>query len=305
MGALFNAEEPHVAATVPVGAKPVGVAVSVHDQVFVTNSGGNSVSVIDASATTVTATVTVGFFPESVGTDPQFGTYVANNGGGTVSVMDRLNTVVTTLVTGGPPGPAPHSARVAIDHFMSRAYVTNRGGDRLSVIRTSSNPPLLLPHPVDVPGPLGVVVDPADHRLYVTQPELDRVSVVDPATHDVVTTVPVGPRPTGIAIDSQRRRLYVANSGSTTVSVIDLATGVVVHVDMLAHPVGVAVDARGDAYVSHSDGTVKVIDAGSGSVSATIPVGAKPEGVAFEPHGNRVYVANSGAGTVSVIDLAD
>ncbi|MFF8269612.1 YncE family protein [Streptomyces sp. NPDC016562] len=46
------------------------------------------------------------------------------------------------------------------------------------------------------------------------------------------------------------------------------------------------------------------IDAASGSVSATLEVGAEPAGLAFEPQGNRLYVANSGEGTVSVVDLA-
>ena len=57
-------------------------------------------------------------------------------------------------------------------------------------------------------------------------------------------------------------------------------------------------------------GTVSVIDTASGLVTATIPVGIDPQGVAVSPSGRRVYVnnycGNSACfnGTVSVIDTA-
>ena len=70
-------------------------------------------------------------------------------------------------------------------------------------------------------------------------------------------------------------------------------------------------------YVSNqNDDTVSVIDTATGAVSAPIPVGAKPSGVAITPDGKHAYVANNGTGllsaapaevvtgTVSVIDTA-
>src|SRR5262249_44039721 len=55
-------------------------------------------------------------------------------------------------------------------------------------------------------------------------------------------------------------------------------------------------------------GTVSVIDTASNTVTATIPVGIIPYGVAVTPDGSTVYVANEDpathAGTVSVIATA-
>ena len=42
--------------------------------------------------------------------------------------------------------------------------------------------------------------------------------------------------------------------------------------------------------------------AGAAPVTATVPVGTSPFGVAVTPDGSHAYVANSGAGTVSVIN---
>ena len=47
-----------------------------------------------------------------------------------------------------------------------------------------------------------------------------------------------------------------------------------------------------------------MIDTAARSVVATIDVGDIPIGVVVSPDGSRVYVANAGDGTVSVIDVA-
>ncbi|MGW7450391.1 YncE family protein [Streptomyces sp. NPDC054787] len=296
---------PRVVTSIPVGAKPLAVAVDVNRRVFVTNSGAGTVSVIDAATNTVSATLGVGSRPEGVATDPQFGTCVSNGGDNTVSMLDKSHHLVATVsVEGLFAGPSPPVMQVAVDHQLARTYVTHRGSSRVSAIGIGGQLPTFAPPFSDVFGALGVAVDPVSHRVFVTQPEFNSVSVIDPATGGVLAAIPVGQRPTGIAIDGPRHRVYVADSGVHTVSVIDTATGGVTEVDVAARPVGIAVDSRGDAYVTHVDGTVRVIDAASGSVGATLPVGAQPAGLAFEPQSNRLYVANSGEGTVSVIDLA-
>ncbi|GHB74663.1 hypothetical protein GCM10010347_51400 [Streptomyces cirratus] len=304
---MSNTEMPNVVATLPVGTDPVGVAVDVHDHVFVTNSGDNTVSVINALTNTAIASIAVGLRPESVATDPQFGVYVANGGGGSVSVIDRFNTVIAAIDIGGPPpvlDPSSHGAGLAVDHFLSRLFVSDRRRHRVAVIGISGTLPAVAHDFIDVPGPLGVAVDSVNHRVYVTQPDFDTVSVIDAATNEVIATIPVRQHPLGIAVDPERHRVYVANSGFKTVSAIDIATGAAADIDVGVGPIGVALDPRGDAYVTHFDGVVRVIDAGTSSVSATIPVGSHPEGVAFEPHSKRAYVANRGDGTVSAIDVA-
>ena len=47
-----------------------------------------------------------------------------------------------------------------------------------------------------------------------------------------------------------------------------------------------------------------MIDTATDTVSATIPVGLAPLGVAVKPDGSKAYVANRSANTVSVIDTA-
>jgi YVTN family beta-propeller protein len=54
----------------------------------------------------------------------------------------------------------------------------------------------------------------------------------------------------------------------------------------------------------NNSGSVSVIDTATNTVPATVSVGSSPQGVAVNPAGTRVYVANAGSNSVSVIDTA-
>src|SRR5260370_2844623 len=60
-----------------------------------------------------------------------------------------------------------------------------------------------------------------------------------------------------------------------------------------------------NAYITNQrSNTVTVIDTAANTISATIPVGVTPFGVAVSPNGSKVYVTNAFSNTVSVIDTA-
>ena len=92
-----------------------------------------------------------------------------------------------------------------------------------------------------------------------------------------------------------------SQTGSRLLSVARTAIGLVVAGLM----VGPALAANAKAYVGNfKDSTVSVIDTAVGSVIATLPVAAGPDGIVITPNGATVFVSGSGASTVSVIDAA-
>ncbi|MFJ1701792.1 IPT/TIG domain-containing protein [Streptomyces sp. NPDC088252] len=121
-----------VVATIPGLSAPLGVAVSRDTlRVYVTNSGANTVSVIDATTNTVTDTIPVGISPWGVAASPDdLQVYVANNGSDTVSVIDATtNTVTDTIAVGHQP------AGIAITPNNLDIYVANSGSNTVSVIQ--------------------------------------------------------------------------------------------------------------------------------------------------------------------------
>ena len=68
---------------------------------------------------------------------------------------------------------------------------------------------------------------------------------------------------------------------------------------------GTLAAAQPTAYVANrNSNSVSVINTGTNSVVATIPVGVNPQRVAISPDSTRVYVTNNGSDSVSVISAA-
>jgi YVTN family beta-propeller protein len=124
--------------TISVGSFPAGVAVTPNGgQVYVANTGSDTVSVIDTTTNTVVTTIPVGPGPVGVAVDPGGKhVFVTNNaeiaqgapGANTVSVIDTSSTAV---VTGVPPvGQHP----LGVVATATNVYVAHIGADIVSVI---------------------------------------------------------------------------------------------------------------------------------------------------------------------------
>ncbi len=133
--------------------------------------------------------------------------------------------------------------------------------------------------------PSAVAVSPVanDPRMYVANTGSGTVSVINTATGQRIDAnsssssmdIAVGSSPSALAVSADGTRLYVANTGSGTVSVIDTTT---------------------TAYTR--------IDANSSIFSTDISVGSSPSALAVSADGKRLYVANRGSNTVSVVDTS-
>jgi YVTN family beta-propeller protein len=97
----------------------------------VTNSGDNTVSVIDGATNTVATTIAVAPGPRSVSVDAAFDTvFVVNQDASAVSVIDgATNTVTTTIAVGTFP------FGVAVNEATHVVYVTSTSDNTVSVIK--------------------------------------------------------------------------------------------------------------------------------------------------------------------------
>ena len=103
---------------------------------YISNTGSNTVSVIDTATNLVVATVPVGSQPFGVAVNPaSTRVYVTNRESNTVSVIDTAtNTVRATIpVSTGPLG-------VALNPDGTRAYVANNSSSAVSVIDRRPTP---------------------------------------------------------------------------------------------------------------------------------------------------------------------
>ncbi len=274
---IINTTTNTVTATVNVGTRPVGIAVTPDGKsVYVVNELSDNVSVINTTTNTVTATVNVGTGPVGAAVTPDGkSVYVANSNIETVSVINTTTNTVTATV---PVGSFPMG--VAVNPEGTKVYVANEFDDTISVIDTATN---TVTTTVNVGScPEGVAVNPEGTKVYVTNTYSNTTSVIDTATNEVTATVKVGFCPEGIAVNPAGTKVYVTNSDSDDVSVIDTSTNnVTATVPVGNGPTGVAVNPDGTkVYVTNSDSDdVSVIDTSTNNVTATVPVGNYP--VAF------------------------
>ncbi|MCC9310988.1 YncE family protein [Kitasatospora sp. RB6PN24] len=77
----------------------------------------------------------------------------------------------------------------------------------------------------DRPGQLSKAVQGFPSRVYVPNTESDTVSVIDPATYQVIATIPVGHQPQHVVPSWDLKTLWVNNDLGNTLTPIDPATG--------------------------------------------------------------------------------
>jgi YVTN family beta-propeller protein len=146
--------------------------------------------------------------------------------------------------------------------------------------------------------------------IYVADAGANNVAVVNGATGEVSTRVPVGTTPEGIAITPDGATVYTANEcggcSDFTVSAIATATDkVIATIRVGTAPDAVAVTPNGaTAYVANAgSSTVSAIDTHTNKVVATIPVG-NATALAIAPDGKTAYVTDFTGGAVDTINLA-
>ncbi len=133
------------------------------------------------------------------------------------------------------------------------------------------------------------------------------VSVVDLKSQTRVATIDLGQfhRPHGIDVDERSGVIYVTTELPSALLAIDPKTRrVIKHYDVHGEaPHMVLLDPEGKwAYVSLTNtNAVAAIDLANSQVKL-IPAGARPQGPAFSPDHKRLYVANSGGSSITVID---
>ncbi len=229
--------------------------------------------------------------------------YITNYAGGTVSIVNPdINQVVDNIPSGinnlGPSG-------IAVNPDGTRLYVANRPkygktNGTVSVIDLTERKVIAV-IPVGV-APLGVAINPTGERVFVANEGSFSLSVIDTSTNQPfidlnVPNLAANPYPRGVATHPNPLRplVYVTNRTVNSFS-DDEANPQPDQCDALvARP---PINVNPDQCV----GSLSIFDADLKTQVGSVAVGWAPEGVAVQPDGTLVYVANSGDRTVSVIE---
>jgi YVTN family beta-propeller protein len=252
---------------------------------FATNLASGRVSAINTRALETVASIATGDRAHVVTlTNDNRQAWVANIGDNTISIVDTTNfRILGTIAVGkGPTG-------LTFSRDGRFAYVSNQGDKTVEVIDTTSFK-VIKAIPVGT-NPHFLVLGP-DGRIWGTNTGGTDIYVIDPATQDKIASINVGPAPQQIAFGFkglQGPNAYVTVAGLNRVVVVSADPKnlrILEQIDVGQRPNGISGNREGTRlFVVHEvSNDLKVIDTGSSSVLATVPVGRKPIRVVY--HGN-------------------
>jgi YVTN family beta-propeller protein len=149
-----------------------------------------------------------------------------------------------------------------------------------------------------------IAVDKLTGHIFVIEGDPASVSVIDPKTDAVVATIPGGGK-LEFAVGDDRSHIYVNGEEKREIVSIDARTNKVdAHWPMpdcdRAH--GLAIDKAGRRlFATCVNSLMVVMDADTGKVLASLPIGKGSDGAAWDPKHRRAFSSNGLDGTVSVI----
>ena len=269
----------------PGSTNAISAAASSNGNMYIANSGADSVTVVPGSQNVATGNVTVGTQPVSIASNASSNkAYVVNRGSNNVTVINAVDSTVATTI---PVGLSPIWAVVSTDGLL--AFVVNQGSGTVTVIDTIldqvAGPPITVGS-----SPNYAVYDSKLKRLYVNNSGSNSISVIkadlyDPANSifpTLLQTIPLsaGPLPTALTVLADGTRAYVARGGCPAGT------------NQLSMP-GILPSCTGDI--------VSVVDALGLREIGTITVGSGAVSIASSSDSQKVFVVNGNANSTSII----
>jgi DNA-binding beta-propeller fold protein YncE len=231
--------------------------------------------------------------------------YVALDPAGGRLYVPRSTRVMVLDLEGQVKGKVPGTAGVhgvAFSAELDRGWTSNGQSSTVTIFKLST---LEVQKVVKTTGehPDAILFEPATRRVFTFNGRGKNATVIDALSADVVGTIPMGGKPEFAACDGSGR-VYVNNEDTSEILAISARTLQVEarwSLRPLEEPSGLAIDVRHNRLFSVGRNKLAaVVDAGSGKVIATLPIGAGADGIAFDPGTGCAYASN-GEGTITVI----
>lgn len=295
---------------------------------YVTNGGGNTVSVLDLVNLRQDRVLRVGKHPGGAAENPERNeVYVVNSDDGTVSVIDtETNTVAVTIGVHSKP------YSISVDANGRMAYVANSGANTVSVIDLDKRREIATAGTGEEPGLARI--SPDMRSLVVTNRKSGSVSIYDvapaPAKDQTTYTAPhlratydkcAGATDAAILPDSSK--VFVACSDAHQVMAIQLASApdswtrkqdpssaqdhLLTRLDVGQSPVHLNMKPDGgEIFVSNfNSNSITELSTWTNEVGTTTPIGPKPvHGVVTKDNGT-LWVSTFGGYAVSIYSIDD
>lgn len=189
--------------------------------------------------------------------------------------------------------PGTHEVLVTNGNANNAQIIDGRTGQIRATIPTGKKPD-------------AAAYDPATRTLWVMTPGDGAITVIDPVSAKAVATVPVGGSLELGAADAHGK-LYVNVEDKNDVAVIDTRARKLIGREPLPGcdgPTGIAYDPATKETLSACANGVAVVLSATGKPIASLTIGKRPDGAAFDERRNVALVPSGADGTLTIIQLS-
>ena len=213
--------------------------------------------------------------------------------------VDVLDAASGSLLGKIADTPGVHGIAIVPD--LHRGFTTNGRNATVSVFDTDTFKTLKTIPVSDDPD--FVFYDPEDKRVMVCHGDAAAITAIDPEKEEVIGKIDLGGGAEAATLDGKGRGFINLESAAMVVSFDPRVLTVKQKwpITGCTKPTGMAIDASNSRlFIGCRSKVLAVMDADSGKVIATLPIGEGVDAVAFDAD-NRLIFASNGDGTVSVI----
>jgi len=281
-------------------------------KIYVANTEGDTISIIDAQSERVTGEIKVSRNPHAVIISPDRSRFYVPSE--SEDVLDVIDAGTLKNIRRVPLGRRPNNLAITPDG--RRVYVCIRQESWVDVVDTAS-----LEKVKSIPvgrNPHNVYLTPDHQWMAATSMGENKLTFINIKTEKPDFEIPLPGVPRPVAIDGDMKRFYIQLSKLHGFVVLDFPSRRIVDKVMLpdgpegarplipdtySHGIGVAPDGQTLWVTSLLDNSVSVYSLPGLKRLATIAVGHGPDWMTFTPDGKQCFVSNAGSDSVSVLDV--
>ncbi len=194
---------------------------------------------------------------------------------------------------------------IALVKDLNKGFISNGKDTSVTVIdlKTSKTLPKIK---FTGNNPDAILYDAFSRRIFTFNGRSNNATVIDPDTDKVIGTIALAGKPE-FAVSDGMGKVYVNIEDVSKICLINPKTMTVEQTWPIApgeEPSGLALDNETHRLFSVTDKLMVIVDALTGKVITTLPIGDRVDGVAFDPSTKCAYSSN-GDGTMTVVKEVD
>jgi YVTN family beta-propeller protein len=298
----------------PAAGLAADPSAKVRQKLYVTNSTGDDVSVIDVATLKPIGRIEVGPHPHGIAAPASQDVIYVTIEGRSPGELVWIDPVTDKVTRRMDIGPAPNQLAVTPDGKF--AYVPTSDGYYEVIDLAQAK---IIERIFTGGRPHNTVCSADGKRMYLApMGSPKKVTIVDVATHKSIGEIPFSDVVRPVAVSRDEKRFYAEVDGLVGIEVADVASRKLIHrvhaelpaeqktAASRSHGLGIRPDQKEvwECDVEHHDVHVYDITGDKPKQIATIPIGSQVYWLTFRPDGKVCYVSARGAGEVAAIDTA-